>query len=770
MSRMGIGRREIILLMIIVVVVGTLTSAQPIKVPCTISTPGLYELSEDARGIPDINGITIECDNVVLDGGNHFLGGDESREDSVGIYVNKYGGSITNITIKNFILEDWETAIGYNYVKGSESDTNLISKCDIVKSTTAIHIQYSDYITITNNQISDCSSGIIIEDECSNSYLGNNTISKGGQGVSIFRSPNSFIKSNNINLCTQYGLEVSESDGTTIQKNAISDNKYSAIKIDNSQDCIITGNNLAKTEVGAVLNLGNGVRNALVTDNIFASYKNVIVDDVSSNIVWNSSKSTGTNILGGPYLGGNYWTNEKEKDGFSDTAPDTEGYGIIDTPYIINNYNTDYLPLKKTTATKAPEDQVTEQIQKNTTIEPVVEIRNGTVHMNLTNNMTNSSILINQTSTNKNGSFINETNGTSFINQVKNQTIPTNTQDVPVGNISPNTSVNTSIPSTISPVSTSANKAETEIFSVLNLSVTNAYNSQNLSNESENTSLSEEEKEEQTGSHGLINQSPVVETNWSVSYNMSESGDRNVTPSASVGYIAFNSTVPGIDIVLVTKSGKEITLDPMVGNSMTVPVSTLGLTYERYTASKEGYNKRSELISPYPQPGETINISIDMIKTESPDPRVMSNTSVDSNATENLTSIEQNAVKTSNQTGKDEIQLEQINRTNSTAAVKESNSSSSAIVISNTFIPVVVSNGISTAPIHIIRATAGEGGTILPEGSVPVEEGKSVLFTIKPDEGHQVRYLIIDGIQTSPMTEYGFMNVSADHTIVTGFV
>ena len=60
------------------------------------------------------------------------------------------------------------------------------------------------------------------------------------------------------------------------------------------------------------------------------------------------TKTKGKNIVSGPYIGGNYWASPGN-DGFSQTAPDTNGDGIADTIFTYTNPEgitiTDSLPL-----------------------------------------------------------------------------------------------------------------------------------------------------------------------------------------------------------------------------------------------------------------------------------------------------------------------------------------------------------------------------------------------------------------------------------------
>ncbi len=58
---------------------------------------------------------------------------------------------------------------------------------------------------------------------------------------------------------------------------------------------------------------------------------------------WNITKTLGTNIVGGPYLGGNFWANSGGT-GYSQTCTDADWDGICDLPYTLGT-DTDYLPL-----------------------------------------------------------------------------------------------------------------------------------------------------------------------------------------------------------------------------------------------------------------------------------------------------------------------------------------------------------------------------------------------------------------------------------------
>ncbi len=719
---------------------GTIVTAQPIKAPATITTPGLYELEADARGITDIYGIKIECSDVVLDGAGHFLGG-EQREKSAGIYVNQYGGSITNITVKNVVLEDWETGIDYKYVKGDSGDSNLITGCDIVNSNIGIHIEYSDYIDAHDNQIHDCSSGIIVEGLSTYTKVSKNTIKGAGLGVGITNSMHSTLNENNINTCSVYGLEVVDSEYTTITKNGISDNKYAAIRLENSKHSVLTGNNLSQTEVGPALIIGNEVRDAVITNNYFGSYENVAVDDVSSEISWNSTQTPGVNILGGPYLGGNYWGSASGSKGFSDSAPDRDGFGISDDSFRINDYNVDYLPLTHTTATKAPEEQ-----QDNASVKVSSDSEDGE----------------SLSDGNQSPEVIPQDQTPVITSNASQSNITAGTEPAPVPSVSKTPEPSPVLPSAANSTlknetSSSEKNMSVSNESILNKSVANSYSNIPLVQtlgigadamipdlRSQDNSSSNTTPGPQAGINSNVNGTTTT-----------------VSAPASVGYLLFTVSQPGGRVTLTTKSGSEIKLDPMEGNNLSVPVPVEGLVYLSYLIEKDGFTAKRGNISPYPASGETVSIPVTLIQMES-------NTSVSQQVQRNVTlpstpipTVEPPVISVP---GHSSPLSSSETANGSSVAVNSSSMANQAMVVANG----AVKTSVSSAS-HMIRASAGPGGAVLPDGTISVHSGDSANFAITADKGRKVAYLVIDGIQTSPMSEYRFMNVTSDHTLVAGF-
>ncbi len=90
-----------------------------------------------------------------------------------------------------------------------------------------------------------------------------------------------------------------------------------------------------------------------------------------------------------------------------------------------------------------------------------------------------------------------------------------------------------------------------------------------------------------------------------------------------------------------------------------------------------------------------------------------------------------------------------------------------------TFTSVQSNQNISAAfsqLVYTISASAGAGGNITPNGTVPVLCGTSQTFTITPNTGYHITNVVVDGVSQGAISSYTFPNIVANgHTIVASF-
>ena len=103
----------------------------------------------------------------------------------------------------------------------------------------------------------------------------------------------------------------------------------------------IRGNTIQQNNRGIYLADVDGVR---VVDNMLSNPYNAACAALVTNTVWALPAQAGTNIAGGPSLGGNYWGSATGT-GFSDTALDRDHNGFSDQQYTVPGGDVDPLPL-----------------------------------------------------------------------------------------------------------------------------------------------------------------------------------------------------------------------------------------------------------------------------------------------------------------------------------------------------------------------------------------------------------------------------------------
>ncbi|MBN1600741.1 MAG: AGE family epimerase/isomerase [Chitinispirillaceae bacterium] len=80
-----------------------------------------------------------------------------------------------------------------------------------------------------------------------------------------------------------------------------------------------------------------------------------------------------------------------------------------------------------------------------------------------------------------------------------------------------------------------------------------------------------------------------------------------------------------------------------------------------------------------------------------------------------------------------------------------------------------VTFGFTPAVTYSVIATAGNGGTISPSGTVTVNDGASVTFTMTPRNGYRIGDVTVDAVSAGAVSTYTLSSINADHTISATF-
>lgn len=246
-----------------------------------------------------------------------------------GIWLYQMNGSrITNNTI------GWS---GINEgIRTYKSGYNVISGNHIHNSSKGIDLwQYCSYNSINNNTIVDCSGkGIEFEGAHAHNF---NTISDnhiylttpgGGTGIMANRAQNSSFLNNRISGY-DCGINFNFHCNLDIIAGNVFDNINYNLYIKGCKDNNFYNNFLNNSGYGIYLIAGGIINeNHTIYNNYFNNTINAYDDSGFGINFWNTSKTGGTNIIGGSFLGGNYWGDY--------TGNDTNADGIGDTvvPYI----------------------------------------------------------------------------------------------------------------------------------------------------------------------------------------------------------------------------------------------------------------------------------------------------------------------------------------------------------------------------------------------------------------------------------------------------
>jgi parallel beta-helix repeat protein len=260
----------------------------------------------------NISGITITSDSITLSGDSNTISDNVITNNHHGIYlVDSCDNIITNNSFFNCGLFISEYTVWNNIVTN-----NTINGKPLV------------YVDNESDLDIDVDAGQIILLNCTNITIQNQEIFNTTVGIQIWGS-NTCVISDNTIVGNRYGIWIHDLNNT-INDNIITNNNYDGILLYYDSDFNDIFNNII-TNNDEGINIHSSENNTIF-NNFFNNLNNVY--DAGNNI-WNISKTPGANIVGGPYLGGNYWSD------YTGIDIDDDGLGDTDIPHGPG----DYLPL-----------------------------------------------------------------------------------------------------------------------------------------------------------------------------------------------------------------------------------------------------------------------------------------------------------------------------------------------------------------------------------------------------------------------------------------
>jgi parallel beta-helix repeat protein len=287
------------------------------------SSNTVYILTQDITDYPRTC-ITFEADNITLDCQGHRIDG--TTKYGIGMYYGVYAKGKSNSTIRNCNISDFYYGIYFD-----SSSNNVISNVTLKSHwKEGIYLLYSSSNILSNiiaNSNDDC--GISLYSSSSNILSNITTNSNYNSGIIISFSDNNTLFNVTTNFNGEDGVNLFTSSFNTLSNIIAKSNARSGINLQ-STNFIITGNE-KMTDNNKIYNC------------FFNNTNNIKFNHITQN-VWNTTLSAGPNIVGGPYIGGNFYATPSGK-GFSEMCTDSDRNGVCDSSYTISGENIDYLPL-----------------------------------------------------------------------------------------------------------------------------------------------------------------------------------------------------------------------------------------------------------------------------------------------------------------------------------------------------------------------------------------------------------------------------------------